>query len=836
MTRINTNISSLLAQNSLATSDQELQTSLTRLSTGLRINSGADDPSGMIASTALQSDITSVNSAISNSQMAEQMISTADSGLGQVSSLLNNIQSLVTSAANSGTMTSDQISADQLQIDSSLNAINQIAQSTSFQGQNLLDGSLDFNTNKGAGGSNITGLQVNQADLSSGPQQVSVNVTAAAQQAQLDANNIVASNGSGTAATATVQLTGGTIKIAAPNDSASYNDVAVNFIEQSGVNAAGGPTAAYNSSTGKLNITVDNTSSTSAAAIATAVEQAGFTVTGTPAGTFTPGTTSLTSSAATPATALLTFADGGELQIQATTAGVAANGTTISVAEGASVGAAYTAASGKTAAKLAITTLTGGTTSLSQLAQAINTTGNFTATVVNPGEYQSGTDVLTATAGTAATAQISDANVFGGVAGPAVMNFTTTGDSTTTANVVLQEAAGQGTTPSVVWNPTGAAGVGQLTITIDSSASVATSLASIQSAVAKSGSPFTMDYSGATALIGSGTAGIDSTQAAAGGAYQGLSDPVFASGAAAVTGANTTFSGGQSSGGGLLDDVSFQLTGSTGNYTFNFNAGAQLTDIISAINAQTSTTGVTAAANSNNGLTFSSTGVGSTATVKVAVDSEDGSQAFTNGLTAHGTTSAATQATGTDVQGTINGVTANGSGNTLSINNSNLSASVTLKAGASGQSDFTITGGGALFQLGPNVVANEQADLGIQSVDASSLGGIDGLLSELGSGGTAALATNPSLANSIVNEAISQVSDLRGRLGAFQSTTLESNVSSLNDTLQNLTSAQSSIKDADFAAESANLTRAQVLEQSGISVLAIANKLPQNVLSLLQNA
>jgi flagellin len=403
--------------------------------------------------------------------------------------------------------------------------------------------------------------------------------------------------------------------------------------------------------------------------------------------------------------------------------------------------------------------------------------------------------------------------------------------------VVLQEAAGQGSTPSVVWDPTGASGVGQLTITIDSSASVATSLASIQAAVAKSGSPFSMDYSGATALVGSGTAGVDSTVAATTGAYQGLSDPVFAAGANAVTGANATFSGGVTNGGGLLDDVSFQLTGSAGSsYTFNFNAGAQLGDMLSAINAQTSTTGVSAAANSNNGLTFSSTDVGSAASVKVDVNSEDGSKVFTNGLVAYGTTTAASEANGTDVAGTINGVNASGSGSTLSINNSSLSASVTFKAGTSGQSNFTIEGGGALFQLGPNVVGSEQADIGIQSVGTNALGGAAGLLSELASGGTAALATSPSLANSIVNQAITQVSDLRGRLGAFQSTTLQSNVSALNDTLQNLTAAQSSIQDTDFATESASLTRAQVLVQSGISVLSIANKQPQNVLALLQNA
>ncbi|MCA9270895.1 MAG: flagellin FliC, partial [Planctomycetales bacterium] len=75
---------------------------------------------------------------------------------------------------------------------------------------------------------------------------------------------------------------------------------------------------------------------------------------------------------------------------------------------------------------------------------------------------------------------------------------------------------------------------------------------------------------------------------------------------------------------------------------------------------------------------------------------------------------------------------------------------------------------------------------------------------------------------------------LRGRLGAFQKTTLETNIFSLNDSLANLTEAESSIRDADFAKESARLTRAQILVQSGTSVLAIANSNPQNVLALLR--
>ena len=139
MTRINTNVGSLTAQKNLANSNASLSQALTRLSTGLRINSGKDDPAGLIASEVLRKrEIASVESAISNSERANQMVSIADSALSEVSSLLNDIRGLITEAANTGALSDDQIAANQLQIDSSLAAINRIATTTAFQGRKLI--------------------------------------------------------------------------------------------------------------------------------------------------------------------------------------------------------------------------------------------------------------------------------------------------------------------------------------------------------------------------------------------------------------------------------------------------------------------------------------------------------------------------------------------------------------------------------------------------------------------------------------------------------------------------------------------------------------------------
>ena len=127
MTRINTNVSSLIAQKTLSRSNSQLQEALTRLSTGLRINVGKDDPAGLIASETLRSNIVSVQRGITNSQRANQLIATADSALGQVSTLLNDIRGLVSEAANTGALSVEQVKANQLQVDSSLAAIDRIA-------------------------------------------------------------------------------------------------------------------------------------------------------------------------------------------------------------------------------------------------------------------------------------------------------------------------------------------------------------------------------------------------------------------------------------------------------------------------------------------------------------------------------------------------------------------------------------------------------------------------------------------------------------------------------------------------------------------------------------
>jgi flagellin len=167
MSRINTNVSSLIAQRVLKKNNNNLNQSLERLSTGLKINRGADNPAGLIASENLRSEKTGITQAIDNAERASNIIGTAEGGLTEVSSLLNELQSLVGQAANTGGLSTEELQANQLQVDSILGSINRIAGATSFQGAKLLNGNYAYSTS-GVAASSFGNLQVNAARLPDG--------------------------------------------------------------------------------------------------------------------------------------------------------------------------------------------------------------------------------------------------------------------------------------------------------------------------------------------------------------------------------------------------------------------------------------------------------------------------------------------------------------------------------------------------------------------------------------------------------------------------------------------------------------------------------------------
>ncbi|MDA0835584.1 MAG: flagellin [Planctomycetota bacterium] len=233
-------------------------------------------------------------------------------------------------------------------------------------------------------------------------------------------------------------------------------------------------------------------------------------------------------------------------------------------------------------------------------------------------------------------------------------------------------------------------------------------------------------------------------------------------------------------------------------------------------------------------LTLSSSDYGSNQFVDINVLSG------TFATTLDGTT-AANRDTGVDIGVRINGQQAQGKGLTASVKSAALDAAMSFTEAAntaSNTSALTITGGGTLFQIGAEANASGQIGIGIEAINTARLGGISGKLYELGSGAGKSLLDVGDTVNgddlvSIIDDAISKVSNVRGRLGAIQKNVIDTNISVLGVALENISEARSQIMDTDFAEETANLTKGQILSQAGISVLSIANQNPSQVLSLL---
>ncbi len=710
MTRINTNVSSLVAQNTLGRSNADLNQALTRLSTGLRINTGKDDPAGLIASENLRSDITSIRRAISNTDRANQVIATADSALGQVSSLLNDIRGLITESANTGALSDEQIAANQLQLDSSLDALNRIAQTTTFQGRRLLDGSLDFLTTAGTNFSNLSDLQIDQANLgATGSVAVNIDVSTAATQATVSISSVP------------VEVPG----VTASDGELDFQTTAVTIDQASGTLAIGAAGA------GGFDLAADASGA----------------------------------------------ADGA-----------AGNSVTVSVVDGGN-GAATAAAYDSGTNVITVTADIGaGSVDITAIAAQINTDlgSDFTTSSVTTGTTLAiaETGVGTLTGGVDAVSEVDASITITATAAGASFNRTITFVSTADEGAGGVSVTDDGTT---------------LAISVDDDTTV--TLAAIEAAIdAEIG---TTDFS-TTLVTTTGTSFNTTTD----------TDPSLTNVGAATAGTDTT--------GGLASELVIELGGNDGSEVLSFGAGTTIAELQTGIDLVSDATGVTATVDGTT-LNLTSVAYGSSAYVDLTAITDDASLV----------TDARNE--GVDIVATINGVTATGNGNELSINTATLDINATLDADFTGTSSFTITGGGALFQLGPDVVSNQQARLGIGSVNTARLGGVSGKLFQLQSGGSSDLtSTNLDVSAKIVEEAIDQVTSLRGRLGAFQRTTLETNKQALNDTLINLSEAESSIRDADFASESAALTRSQILVQSGTTVLQIANQNPQNVLALLR--
>lgn len=290
------------------------------------------------------------------------------------------------------------------------------------------------------------------------------------------------------------------------------------------------------------------------------------------------------------------------------------------------------------------------------------------------------------------------------------------------------------------------------------------------------------------------------------------------------------------------------VSGSSGTTTVAVSTGHSAYTIASNVNTVSSTTGVTAkatnvatlGAQSASGTVTMTLGSGSsTAVVQAAITTSDATAlqkainnvSGTTGITAtvSGGTLTLTQADGKDIIIEGYNSSAAASGTTMTVTGAGGDA-ITL---TNGTTDSTIVAGSVTFNS-PNTFS-------VSSDIANSGGGILDTAASTAVSASASLVSAIDISTSsgaqsaidVIDAALAKISAIRGDLGAVQSR-FESTITSLQATAENLSSARSRVQDADFAAETAELTRTQILQQAGIAMLAQANALPQNVLTLLR--
>ena len=293
------------------------------------------------------------------------------------------------------------------------------------------------------------------------------------------------------------------------------------------------------------------------------------------------------------------------------------------------------------------------------------------------------------------------------------------------------------------------------------------------------------------------------------------------------------------------------INGTSGSKDVTFAANITAKAAAQQINDVTGATGVTASATTNTLLKADTTAQGKSFTFAVESDNDPTNSPVNVSFQVGSAGTAddyAAAISAFNAQSAKTGVTAsydatakglkltNASGNDIKLTNKSTDTAATATLD-SYKKDGTAAGGGAA--LGQNGIAVSKGTLTLDSAASFSTSDASGWgmtgSSDLKSVANIDVSTfdGAQQAIKIADAALAKVDDQRSQLGALQSR-FDSTISNLQSTNQNLSSSKSRIVDTDFASETANMTRGQILQQAGTSMLAQANSLPNGVLSLLR--
>jgi len=337
----------------------------------------------------------------------------------------------------------------------------------------------------------------------------------------------------------------------------------------------------------------------------------------------------------------------------------------------------------------------------------------------------------------------------------------------------------------------------------------------------------------------------DTNVAAIGGSYS-----------ASIVATGTVSGGAIAAGGMFINGIEVGATTADG---FSVSTSTSALSIANAVNAVSGSTGVTASASTeyagSTSTVAAATGGASQSfslngtAITYATSTVDAATNANSAVTAINNATATTGVSATFVSGAITLTAADGRditleesannglvfeelfavASTVGVNGSPVNADGTVTFTSGSSDGFIVTSSAANYAT-RTASAAQSAVLGVSTSQANTTAGSGGVAIANVSVGTVsgAQATLTS-----VDTALQTINDSRASLGAYQNR-FTSVVTNLQTASENLSASRSRIVDADFAAETASMTKAQILQQSGIAMLAQANSIPQNVLALLQ--
>jgi flagellin len=802
---INTNIASLNAQRNLNTSQSSLTTSLQRLSSGLRINSAKDDAAGLAIASRFTSQIKGTDQAVRNANDGISLAQTAEGSLGEMTNNLQRIRELAVQASNSTNSASDREAIDQ-EVQQRLSEIDRNASQTSFNGQKILDGSFgDANFQIGANVGETIGIKLGTSS--------SMRTSAIGAVATTTSSGAIGATGTG----GTTSVTAASFNFSqagavATAGSVSFTPTSLNF-GTTGVTGTHGTAqitaAAFDFREGWNSKTLTaNAGSSALAADFSGTEIAQFDV---KVGSTTVGITlnsDLTTADAVASAiqtqiqahaglenvtvgntgGVLTFTNAGAsgaVEIQNADANAIAHGLTNSA--GTAGSATPTAKFQIDGQDIALTGNSGNAATLASDMQAAIRAHN--GTFANYTVVASG-NVLTIDNGTngGAAVAISGANASAVQAG--IVNGTgTAGIASATAN-------------DAQFN------VGATQVTLDQNYG---SLGAMASDIGtKLGSNYAVSVDGnqikiARATTGSGSAQVDLSAGDADSDAAGITSGGTHTG---VAGANKVDS----------TAASFKVDGHAVTLNANY------TDATGLRNALTSQLSGYTVGGTGSAITITNNTNGSGAVTISDSDPNAFNAGFVNG------TNGTAGATGGSINVSDLTITSN-SGKPVTLNATY--GSVEELADAINKS---VSGVNATVGTDKKLTLTSAGAIQIGGAGATALGLTSGTVAaSTGSLNTANTKTASAALDTIqrVDSALASVSTLRSTFGAIQNR-FESVIANLSSSSENMSAARSRIQDADFAAETASLTRGQILQQAGTAMLAQANSLPNGVMALLR--